>query len=141
MIRVTTWTWPLVNSSDSRTSKTPTSTRHSAPRRGPVSPPGRCALLLRLLLVLAFRDNPGVLRDLDLDLYDDGSVRDVAGRWSTGLRFGAWSPAKVGADPETAASFILHAVTQRTDLSDKHSPEPFPKGPRGLLPMALFAKA
>ena len=64
---------------------------------------------------LLSRNNPGVLRNLELDLYDDASVRDVAGRWSTGLGSGRLSPAKVGADPETAASFILHLL--RTDPS------------------------
>ena len=71
---------------------------------------------------LLSRDNPGVLRDLDLDLYDDASVRDVAGRWSTGLGPGQWSPAKVGADPETAASFVLKLL--RADASLRQT---FPK--------------
>ncbi len=62
---------------------------------------------------LLSRDNPGVLRDLDLDLYDDASVRDVAGRLSTEAGPGTWSPAKVGAYPETAASFVLYLL--RTD--------------------------
>ena len=71
---------------------------------------------------LLSRNNPGVLRDLDLDLYDDASVRDVAGRWSTGLGPAQWSPAKVGADPETAASFVLKLL--RADASLRQT---FPK--------------
>ena len=81
---------------------------------------------------LLSRDNPGVLRDLELDLYDDASVRDVAGRWSTGLGPGRWSPAKVGADPETAASFILHLL--RTDTSLRAAfPRALSEGPEGAF--------
>ena len=81
---------------------------------------------------LLSRDNPGVLRDLELDLYDDASVRDVAGRWSTGLGPGRWSPAKVGADPETAASFILHLL--RTDPSLRTAfPRALSEGPEGAF--------
>ena len=81
---------------------------------------------------LLSRDNPGVLRDLELDLYDDASVRDVAGRWSTGLGPGQWSPAKVGADPETAASFVLHLL--RTDPSLRTAfPRALSEGPEGAF--------
>ncbi len=76
--------------------------------------------------------NPGVLRDLDLDLYDDGSVRDVAGRWSPGLGSGQWPPAKVGADPEMAASFVLHLL--RTDQSLRTAfPRALSEGPEGAF--------
>ena len=70
---------------------------------------------------LLSEDNPGLLRDLELDLYDDASVRDVAGRWSSGLRPGQWSPAKVGANPEAAASFILNLL--RADASLPNLPQ------------------
>ena len=81
---------------------------------------------------LLSRNNPGVLRDLELDLYDDASVRDVAGRWSTGLGPGQWSPAKVGADPETAAGFILHLL--RTDPSLRTTfPRALSEGPEGAF--------
>ena len=82
--------------------------------------------------MVAFKNNPGVLRDLELDLYDDASVRDVAGRWSTGLGPGQWPPAKVGADPETAASFILHLL--RTDTSLRTAfPRALSEGPEGAF--------
>ena len=71
---------------------------------------------------LLSKDNPGLLRDLELDLYDDASVRDVAGRWSSGLGPGQWSPARVGANPEAAASFILKLL--RADASLRQT---FPK--------------
>ncbi len=81
---------------------------------------------------LLSRNNPGVLRDLELDLYDDGSVRDVAGRWSTGVGPGQWPLAKVNADPETAASFILHLL--RTDTSLRTSfPRALSEGPEGAF--------
>jgi len=77
-------------------------------------------------------DNPGVLRDLELDLYDDASVRDVAGRWATGLGLGRWTPAKVGANPEMAASFILHLL--RTDSSLRTTfPRALSEGPEGAF--------
>ena len=78
------------------------------------------------------RDNPGVLRDLELDLYDDAAVQDVAGRWSPGHGPRQWSPAKVGADPETAASFILHLL--RSDKSLRTSyPRALSEGPEGAF--------
>ena len=66
--------------------------------------------------------NPGVLRDLDLDLYDDGSVHSVAGRWSPGLRSQTWPLGDVGTDPEKVAIFILRLL--RTDASVRQT---FPK--------------
>jgi GT2 family glycosyltransferase/glycosyltransferase involved in cell wall biosynthesis len=81
---------------------------------------------------LLSRGNPGVLRDLELDLYDDASVRDVAGRWSAGLGPAHWSPAKVGADPVMAASFVLHLL--RTDPSLRTGfPRALSEGPEGAF--------
>ncbi|HKM52579.1 MAG TPA: glycosyltransferase [Isosphaeraceae bacterium] len=81
---------------------------------------------------LLSRDNPGLLRDLELDLYDDASVRDVAGRWSSGLGPGQWSPAKVGADPETAASFVLHLLRAHPSLRTAF-PSALSEGPEGAF--------
>ncbi|MGE5754873.1 MAG: glycosyltransferase family 2 protein, partial [Planctomycetaceae bacterium] len=60
--------------------------------------------------------NPGILRDLDLDLYDEGSVRDIAGRWSSGCFPGDWSPVKVDSDAETAACFVLDLLRKDSAL-------------------------
>jgi GT2 family glycosyltransferase/glycosyltransferase involved in cell wall biosynthesis len=77
-------------------------------------------------------DNPGFLRQLELDLYDDAAVRDVAGRWSPGLGPRQWSPAKVCADPETAASFIIHLLRSDTSLRSSF-PRALSGGPQGAF--------
>ncbi|MGA7499748.1 MAG: glycosyltransferase [Isosphaeraceae bacterium] len=76
--------------------------------------------------------NPGVLRELDLDPYDDGSVRRVAGRWSTGLRSGTYKPADVGANPETAARFILGLLRKDPSLRQAF-PTALSEGPEGAF--------
>ena len=88
---------------------------------------------------LLSRDNPGVLRDLELDLYDDASVRDVAGRWSTGLGPGQvvarQGRRRSGDGCELRPSSVAHGSV---------APNSIPAGPlrraRGrFLPVALFA--
>jgi hypothetical protein len=59
------------------------------------------------------RDNPGVYCDLELDLYDDESVREVAGPWSPGLGPRQRPAVEVGLDLEAAANFVIHLL--RTD--------------------------
>ena len=81
---------------------------------------------------LLSRSNPAILRDLEFDLYDDKSVRDVAGRWPSGIESGQWTPTKVGAELETAASFIVHLL--RTDPSLRtRFPRALSEGPEGAF--------
>jgi len=108
--------------------------RARTPSLRPASEPGSSEYFSWLLS----SDNPGLLRDLELDLYDDATVRDVAGRWSTGLGPGQWQPAQLGADPEAAASFIVHLL--RSDPALRTSfPKALSEGPEGAFCQWLCA--
>jgi GT2 family glycosyltransferase/glycosyltransferase involved in cell wall biosynthesis len=76
--------------------------------------------------------NPGMLSGLELDIYDDASVREVAGRWSPGLHAVHSLHSKVGADSKAAATLVVQLLR-----SDRWLRTSFPKalseGPKGIF--------
>ncbi len=65
---------------------------------------------------LRTKDNPRAVDDIKLDIFDDTSVRRVAGTWPAGLECAPVTPERIAADVDSAARFIVHLLRADTDL-------------------------